>query len=270
MILVNGHIDDRIAAKDRGLQYGDGLFETIAYRNKQLEFFDAHLARLLLGCDRLAIPTTFLADLKNDLEVITAELDADMVIKIIITRGSGGRGYKSPDLITPTRIVSTHPIPEYTASNTCGVKVISCKQIVSENPQLAGIKHLNRLEQVIARSEWSKASIAEGLMANIHGHIIEGTMSNVFMVKNNQLMTPELSLSGINGIMRQHVLSMAKQLGLTTNEVSLTYDDLVNADEAFLTNSLISIWPITSVDGSHSLPYGEITKQLQNELVNTK
>jgi len=266
MILVNGHIADGINIQDRGLQYGDGLFETIAYRNGQLEFLDAHLARLKLGCERLQIPINFFDALNQELMQLIDTLTADAVVKIIVTRGQGGRGYKQPELIEPTRIISTHPMPHYPDSHQQGVGVIHCKQIISQNPTLAGLKHLNRLEQVLARSEWNDDLVSEGIMSDIQGHLIEGTMSNLFIVKNGELRTPDLALSGIKGVVRQQIIMLASQLSLELVKTTLTYNDLISADEAFLTNSVIGIWPITAIDQKYSLPYGDMTKQLQNAL----
>jgi 4-amino-4-deoxychorismate lyase len=266
MILVNGQQTDRLAIKDRGLQYGDGLFETIAYRNKKLEFLDEHIERLTEGCSTLNIPTPNLSELDNDLSFISQQLEEDAVIKVIITRGQGGRGYKQPDAANPSRIVSSHPFPEYPESNQHGVKVTRCKQIVSQNPSLAGLKHLNRLEQVLARSEWNDKEIAEGLMSNINDELIEGTMTNLFIVKQNTLFTPDLSLSGINGIIRKRVISLAEMLSIPVEITQITDSDLAASDEVFLTNSVIGIWPVTQIDDQQSFTYGPITKQLQKAL----
>lgn len=266
MILVNGQKADRIAIQDRGLQYGDGLFETIPYKNNTLLFLDDHLSRLVSGCERLQIPTNFIPELENDLLKTAQSLQDDAVVKIIVTRGQGGRGYKQPEQVAPTRIVSTHPYPDYPASNQQGIKVVRCKQIVSQNPTLAGLKHLNRLEQVLARSEWNDTDIAEGLMRNIDGEWIEGTMSNLFIVKQGQLITPDLTLSGVSGVLRKQVISIAKQLLMPVLETAITDIDLADADEAFLTNSIIGIWPIRQIEEKHSFAYGPFTKQFQTSL----
>jgi 4-amino-4-deoxychorismate lyase len=266
MILVNGKQTDRIGIKDRGLQYGDGLFETIAYRNKKLEFCDEHIERLKEGCITLNIPTQILSELYNDFSLITQRVEEDAVIKVIITHGEGGRGYKQPDFASPSRIASLHPFPDYPESNQQGVRVTRCRQIVSQNPTLAGLKHLNRLEQVLARSEWSDSDIAEGLMCNINGDLIEGTMTNLFIVKQNTLFTPDLSLSGINGIIRKRVISLAQTLSIPLEITQITESDLAASDEVFLTNSIIGIWPVTQIDDQKSYIYGPITQQLQKAL----
>lgn len=270
MILVNGKLEDRISITDRGLQYGDGLFETIAFRNGTAEFVEQHLQRLLLGCDRLKIPFQDIELLRNELDLVYQELnDNDAVIKIIITRGSGGRGYFADSNVEPTRIISTHTYPNYPDNySEKGICVRLCRHTLSENPHLAGIKHLNRLDNVLARNEWTDKKIAEGLMFDQSNHLIEGTMSNVFIVKSNHLMTPLLNNTGVLGIMRAQLIQIASELGFTVEEKILTQNDLANADEAFVCNSINGIWPITSIAGSATTYLlGPITQQLQLALL---
>ncbi|MDC9725111.1 MAG: aminodeoxychorismate lyase [Gammaproteobacteria bacterium] len=273
MVLINGKSEDRIAVADRGLQYGDGLFETIAFRDGIAEFIEAHLKRLLDGCKRLNIPFKQLELLREELAGVYQELStSNAVIKIIITRGSGGRGYYADESIEPTRIISTHPLPAYPESHSLtGVSVRFCQHKLSESPSLAGIKHLNRLDNVLARSEWDKTDIAEGLMFDQSGNLIEGTMSNVFIVIANELVTPLLNKSGVAGIMRAQIIRLTKQLGLAFKERSITQDDLNKADEVFVCNSLNGIWPvigIINIDKKYSR--GTITQQLQHALSTVK
>ncbi len=263
MILVNGKAEDRIAIADRGLQYGDGLFETIAYRNGIAEFLQQHIERLLLGCKRLRINFNQVDLLKDEITQICDDLADDGVIKIIITRGSGGRGYlANPDMVA-TRIVSSHPLPSYSDDNAVkGVAVRFCQHILSDNLQLAGIKHLNRLDQVLARNEWTDSAISEGLMSNAHGNIVEGTMSNLFMVLDNKLITPLLTHAGIAGIVRARLITIAQDYGLEFEERDISRLDINNAQELFVCNSVIGIWPIRSIE-TISYPVGPITQLLQ-------
>lgn len=264
MILVNGQPEDKINVLDRGLQYGDGLFETIAFRNGQIEFLSSHLERLYQGCERLKISThQFDMLLSTEIKQISANLTEESVIKLIITRGQGGRGYRPMTDVAPTRIISTHVMPDYPSSNQQGIKVRLCQQTLSENINLAGIKHLNRLEQVLARSEWDDDDVLEGLMFNSQQHLIEGTMSNIFIVDDNKLLTPALNLSGVVGIMRQHVISCAQKSGIEVVETVISKTDLENAKEVFITNSLIDIWPIIEIQDLSIYKHGKITKQLQ-------
>jgi len=266
MILVNGQPENSINILDRGLQYGDGLFETIAFRNGQAEFLQQHLQRLENDCQRLSIEYQSIAELlESELIQLCAELTTDTVIKIIITRGQGGRGYRSDSCGLPTRIISTHPFPSYPESHQQGIKARICQQPISINSATAGIKHLNRLDQVLARAEWNDDSIAEGIMFNDLERLIDGTMTNVFIVKQQQLFTPELTLSGVAGIMRQQVINCSEQAGLKVVYADLTLNDLLAADEVFVTNSIINIWPVTTISTT-SYQHGPITKQLQNLL----
>lgn len=264
MILVNGIAEDRIVISDRGLQYGDGVFETIAYRNSKTEYLQLHLDRLKKGCKTLGIPFSQFDKLQLELtQVITELANQDAVIKIIITRGSGGRGYLAPTDVEPTRIISTHPYPSYPESNySSGVVVRYCQHKLSSNSSLAGLKHLNRLDQVIARSEWNSAEVAEGLMLDDVNHVIEGTMSNLFLVVGKQLITPLLNQCGISGIIRHKVIEFSKQLALDVSEAALTQQDIANADEVFVCNSVIGIWPVKQIE-QQRYKTGPVTNQLQ-------
>jgi 4-amino-4-deoxychorismate lyase len=270
VILVNGKPENRIGISDRGLQYGDGLFETIAYRNGVAEFLDAHLKRLALGCERLAIPFQQSDQLCSELATVSQNLVDDTVIKIIVTRGNGGRGYFANKDIIPTRIISTHPYPAFPDSNyTKGISLRFCEQTLSENPSLAGIKHLNRLEQVLARNEWSDQDINEGLMSDSQGNVIEGTMSNIFIVKSRQLFTPKLNKSGVSGIMRAQIMRLASEEGLIVKEDVITKDDINNADEILVCNSVIGIWPVRNT-ANVFYQVGPVTQQLQYALQKLK
>jgi 4-amino-4-deoxychorismate lyase len=262
MILINGEQTDRINVLDRGLQYGDGLFETIACRHGQLELFDLHLARLQLGCQRLNIATDFWPDLTAQLQQLSNHSNQNLIIKVIVTRGVGGRGYRAATDSKPSWIISTHPYPDYPEQNSQGITARLCEQTVAESKNLAGLKHLNRLEQVLARNEWSDLKIAEGLMFNLRDELIEGTMSNVFAVLDNSLLTPDLSLAGVAGVMREHVIATAKKLGIRVKQTVIRKQQLAEFDELFVTNSIIKIWPVIKLD-TIDYPHGHITQQIQ-------
>lgn len=270
MTLVNGVEQDQLPVSDRGLQYGDGVFETIAYHNGQLRFVSAHLDRLSQGCKRLGIDFQQRKALKIELHKICSDLDTkqskNAVVKIIVTRGSGGRGYQAAVDMEPTRIISIHPWPSHPEENTtAGVKVRLCQQRLVDNPALAGIKHLNRLEQILARNEWDDETIAEGLMCNAHGDIVEGTFSNIFMVKSGMLITPPLDRCGINGITRATIMDIAAKVGIPCHQAYIRQQDLESADEVFMCNSIIGIWPIKQID-DQVISVGAITSLLQTQL----
>ena len=269
MILINGQPEDRIDVRDRGLQYGDGVFETIAFCDQQLQFLNAHLDRLQRGSDRLKLGLTVddIALIKSELQHVTVSLDSNAVIKVMITRGAAGRGYQYAADFSANRIISSHPAPDYPTSYQQGVKVRLCQQRLAINPQIAGIKHLNRLEQVLARNEWCDSAIAEGLMLDTGAHLIEGTMSNIMMFRDGALLTPALDNCGIEGVMRGVLLDLAKQQGWQIQQCQLTLDDLLQADECLLCNSVIGIWPIRQIDAmDRQWPHGPMIQKLQHLL----
>jgi 4-amino-4-deoxychorismate lyase len=279
MILINGESHSQLAISDRGFQYGDGLFETIEVYNGRLIFIEQHLKRLALGCEKLRIPAPDREQLIHEAQSLIQNSDK-AVLKIIITRGGGGRGYKMPDLIQPTRVLSLHPFPDYPlAFQQQGVKAIFCQQRLGLNPTLAGLKHLNRLEQILARAEWDTPTIQEGLLLDLNGYLIEGTMSNVFFVKDTTLYTPSLWQAGIAGILRDFVLQTATLLGVNTVQGLFKPEQLFTADEIFLTNSVIGIWAVKDLTGFENLsglntqrcyPVGKLTRTLQARLAQFK
>lgn len=267
MVLINGEASDKISIHDRGVQYGDGVFETIAYRNGKPEFLEQHLSRLLEGCKILSIAFEQLDELRSELDTVYHDLNGqEAVIKIIVTRGVGRRGYFSDNTEIPTRIVSSHPFPNHPESyQTEGVLLRFCEQTLSTNSRLASIKHLNRLEQVLARNEWDDPDIPEGIMSDDEDNIIEGTMSNIFIVEDGKLFTPVVTRAGIAGVIRAQVIQLATRSGLSVQERVITRRQLAEADEVFVCNSIIGIWPVYAISNK-LYPVGFITKFLQQAL----
>lgn len=261
-ILINGQSADSISVLDRGLQYGDGLFETMAVIDGACPFWNAHMQRLQQSCERLQLPVPESSLLQAEADVLVRH-EKRAVLKLILSRGEGGRGYRYPDPIQPSRIFMRHPWPDYPQQNRReGVQVRFCGTTLARQPALAGLKHLNRLEQVLARNEWQEAQIAEGLMLDENGNVIEGTMSNLFMVQNDILYTPDLSACGVAGIMRETILELARNADMTVRVTNITKDHLCEADEIFLSNSLIGIWPVNRID-EQTFAVGEISCRLQ-------
>ena len=253
--LINGNLVDELAAQDRGLHYGDGLFETITVENKQLLCWEEHLKRLERGCIKLNIAVPDKNILKNEASALI-ETEPRGVIKIIISRGEGGRGYKILENIGPTRIISLYPWSyQYDKNSSSGVKTRICNYRYAKNPFLAGIKHLNRLEQILARSEWNDDSIAEGIVMDSENYIIEGTMSNIFCIIGKTLYTPDLSECGIEGIVREKIIELASNLKfkddftpLNVQIEKIPLEFLMNAEEIFMCNSIIGVWPVNAID----------------------
>ncbi len=264
-ILVNGKESAVFPVQDRGLQYGHGLFETIAIKQGRLQDWDRHMVRLIKGCEQLSIKSPDLLVLKKEAQQLSDSVEQG-VLKILYTCGEGGRGYRAPEESQPNRILSLSEWPDYPGKNAqTGVTIRLCETRLGSNPALAGIKHLNRLEQVLARSEWTDPGVSEGLMLDIRGQVIEGTMSNVFFVNNDTLCTPALTQCGVTGIMRELVLELAEKLGISTYIDDFTPTDIFQADEVFLTNSLIEIWPVNQILSDQDVTYtspGTMTSRL--------
>lgn len=268
-ILINGEYKETISVFDRGLHYGDGLFETMAVRNGQIYLWDAHWERLSLGCKKLSINLPSKDIFENEIALLIDNKNnqENYIIKLIVTRGIGERGYRYTPKQDITRVLSCHSWPNYSDKFLSkGVAVRYCETNLSKNSKLAGIKHLNRLEQVLARNEWDTDEFQEGLMLTDDGHIVDGTMSNVFIVKDNMIITPDLSLCGVAGVMRNTVVEIAKALGISVYEKILMKSELDQADEIFLTNTIFGIWPVRVIAETRFTKVGNITKQLQDEV----
>ncbi|MGQ0658425.1 MAG: aminodeoxychorismate lyase [Chromatiales bacterium] len=250
MVVINGVHEDRVSIHDRGLQYGDGLFETIAVMDGVSQHWDLHLQRMARGCQRLAIPFPGPQVLTHDVKLLGPG-PGRVVLKLILTRGIGGRGYRPPEEPQPTRIAYLSPWPDYPPTNAIdGVAVRLCVARLGINPLIAGIKHLNRLEQILARREWPDGDVAEGLMLDIHGHLIEGTMSNVFLAEGGCLHTPSIRHCGVAGIMREIVMRECVAAGIPVTERDIHWKEVWQAEEMFLTNSLIGVWPVRRVSAA--------------------
>lgn len=269
LILINGNESDQIPAADRGFQYGDGLFETLTVENGTPIFLVRHLDRLREGCERLGIKFPG----KNVLSEEVLQLcktSESAILKVIVTRGPGGRGYRLPEKSHSTRVVSLHPKSDRQSDfEASGVRVVTCKSRLGINPALAGLKHLNRLEQILARAEWDDPEIQEGLMLDSDRNVIEGTMSNLFIVKRNTLLTPDLSRCGVNGIIRSVVLEIARQNQLENQIARIVIDDIKAADEVFMTNSVIGLWPVAAFE-QVDYEVGPVTRKIMQCLEERK
>lgn len=255
MVLVDGKPGGEIDPRDRGLQYGDGVFETIRIQQGQPLFWAAHLERLRLGCDRLGFMFPGVESLVSDLRALLMSAESRCVVKFVVTRGVGGRGYNPAGCVTPTRIALRYPWPSYPDDyQNVGVRLRLCRMRLGLNPELAGIKHLNRLEQVLARSEWGD-DYQEGLLLDASGHIAEGTMSNIFFVRHGRLLTPGLATCGVRGILRAAVLREACALGVEVEEGDYPLEHLMQAEAAFLSNVVVGLWPVRAFEGQTWAPH---------------
>lgn len=252
--LVNGSPATSIPVDDRGLAYGDGLFETIAFKAGRVLALELHLKRLFRDAPRLGVKLdSSMAVYRSEL-VTLAERYPLAVAKLMVTAGSGGRGYRSPAEPQPRRIVSVHEWPQTPDSNAeQGLQAIICKHPLSANPGLAGIKHLNRLDQVIASNELQAKTDFEGLMLNGAGDIIEGTRSNIFVVVKNRLLTPDLSHCGVAGVVREAIIERSASLGIKLEVGTLSDAMLGEADEVFMTNAIIGVCSLARIKSANGL-----------------
>jgi 4-amino-4-deoxychorismate lyase len=248
---------------DRGLHFGDGLFETIACRLGRPRFLSLHLERLSTSAHRLRIELGDPSSIRTEVES-AASSTQNSLIKLIVTRGPAvARGYGISGQESATRVLLRYPWPqEDTTAQRDGVRVQIASLRLGENPALAGMKHLNRLEQVLARSEVPAAEAAELLLFSGSGHMVSGTMSNVFVVRAGRLITPRIDRCGVAGVMRRVVMREAAKAGLGVEEGTLSGSDLEDVAEIFLTNARIGIWPVRML-GTRTLPSGEVTRRLQ-------
>lgn len=265
-ITINGIACRHLSVMDRGLHYGDGLFETIACVDEKLQFWDEHIERMHHGAGKLGIATTAIDYFNDDvLALLQAHRISNCTIKLMLTRGVSERGYRSPSPQKVSRIVLLSALPKYPDEYfTQGINCCFCRHPLSQNSALAGIKHLNRLDNVLARNEWQN-EYQEGFMLDDAGHVIEGTMSNVFAVKNRELFTPALSHSGVDGIIRQQILAIAPALNIETHIVDINKQQLQEMDEIFACNSLIGIWPVTALAESR-YKVGPLTRKIARAL----
>lgn len=260
-VWIDGRPAAMLPVTDRGLAYGDGLFETIAVRQGRIALLERHLRRLGEGAERLGMPLD-MERVRSELLAFAAELRHG-VAKLIVTRGDGLRGYAPPQDARCRRILSGNPAPAYPARHRLdGIHLYPCATRLAEQPRLAGLKHLNRLEQVLARAEWQDPRYAEGLMCDLSGRPIEGVFSNLFVVRDGELLTPALTRCGVAGVMRAEILDRAAAAGIATRVCDLEFAELTAADEVFLCNSQYGIWPVVAFE-THVWPVGELTRKLQ-------
>jgi 4-amino-4-deoxychorismate lyase len=260
--LVNGEISTYVPADDRGLYYGDGVFETLAVEQGLPRWWQDHMDRLAAGCDRLGLVMPAQAVLLREVQTASAG-QSRCVAKIMLTRGSGGRGYAALDEPTALRIVSTHRWPagiEAAARN--GIDTVICKLRLASQPALGGLKHLNRLEQVLAAAECTAAGCEEGILLDQGEHVISGISANIFLASGQRLLTPRMDSCGVRGVLRARILKAFKSR-CELRRISL--DMLEEAEEVFMCNAIRGIVPVCRI-GQRPVPPGPVTRELQHWL----
>ena len=242
--LINGQQAERISIRDRGFQYGDGCFETIRVLSNKPILWSAHLKRLKHACKTLQLSVNFELLQSEITQLFQRNKTADVILKIIVTRGEGGRGYTPPEHANCTRIIQ---LIDYVAADTrTGARVVVCQHRLSSNSLLGGIKHLNRLDQVIASAQ-IPADLNEGLCLDEQGSVIEGCRSNLLLAIDNQLVTPDLGTSGVEGIMLNYLIDKFQVLDTRVLRKTISLRELKTASEIFLCNSVFGIWPVAEI-----------------------
>lgn len=252
---------------DRGYAYGDGLFETIAIRAGAPQRLPAHLDRLCTGCQRLglAVPD------RGELELAVARAapaTGDAVVRLTVTRAGQGRGYRPPAEAAVAVHALAFELPEEDPNTwRAGIELPILPVRLPVDPLLAGIKHRNRLHQVLASSALGEDQ-REGLMLDSHGRVVEGTRSNVFVVVGGRVLTPRVDSAGVSGILRGAVLDWLVHAGIPSEEADLFPCDLARADEVFLTNSVLGVWPVRQFLGppAAELPVGPLAFKVRTAL----
>ena len=247
--LINGKPLAGLSVLDRGLAYGDGVFRTFLVKNGVPHHWELQFQKLSQDCQTLGITCPEKDDLISDIQTVFND-GKDAVAKIIVTRGESSRGYAVPSDIQANRIVIKSAMPIYPLSNqTQGVKLHLCELKLGLQAKSAGVKHLNRLENVLARLEWNDASIADGMILDINENVIECTMSNIFARYGNALITPSLNQCGVAGIARARIIENAKDFNLDVKIEDLKLDKLMQADEIIICNSLFGAWQVVDFNG---------------------
>ncbi len=262
--LVNGEIASHVPADDRGLAYGDGLFETFAVVGGKPRLWQRHMDRLARGCERLNLAPPPQEILLREVQTVAAGAPR-CIVKILLTRGSGGRGYAPPEAPIPRRIVSAHPWPEGLAE-ACerGVAARVCETRLALQPLLRGIKHLNRLEQVLAAAELAAHPGHHGIVLNTEGYVICGVSANLFLVVDGQLLTPRMDRSGVHGVLRDQLL---REFSARAERRRVSLDLLGEAEELFFCSAIRGIVPIVKLIGAtpepRSFAIGPVTREMQ-------
>ena len=263
---------------DRGLAYGHGLFESMVLTDSTIPLLDRHLSRLIQDSQLMGISVgndDINHYLKVFLETLSAQAFNSGIVKIILTAGSGGRGYAMPAKIVPTLIYSYTPLPENVAhQRDKGVDIRLCRHLLGTGSTLAGVKHLNRLDQVMARSEWSHNRYQDGLMFTEAGDVIEATSANIFVkTKDGKWLTPDLDQSGVSGVMRKLLIEeVFPACDIRVSVKAINRDTLLDAQQILLCNSVRGILRVNSVYGNDdqllmTLPLDQQSLMLSETLI---
>ncbi|ORT50333.1 4-amino-4-deoxychorismate lyase [Vibrio sp. qd031] len=262
---INGVKQEHVPALDRSFQYGDGCFTTIQTQFGELRHWELHVERMQACLNTLGIATPPWRDIKHQLMDIALD-DPIAGVKLLISRGSGGRGYASPhnahSLIMSNHFAYPQHYPQW---QTDGIKLGISRIKLGHNPLLAGHKHNNRLEQVLVKNDLDAQQVDDGVVLDINEHIVETSSANIFWRKGSTLYTPILDKAGVAGIIRRLIIQDAEPLGFKALLGRFDLVDLHDADEVFVSNALLGVAPVVQV-GERRYPIGELTLKLQKRV----
>ncbi len=259
VVLINGKKISKISVFDRGVQFGDGIFETCLIKRHRLLSWSRHFSRLNKGCSKLKInqvdESLWIKDITKALSISKLE---NAVVKIILSRGESMRGYGFSGDIVPTRIVIVSSLSKLPEKYSLSL----CDSGYATNRLLSEIKHCNRLEQVLARVNMSTQ---ECIMLDDNGYVISVTQGNIFAVNGDVILTPSLDECGIEGTVRSAIFDLAESLDLRVEVSSLSVQELLEADEVFISNSIIGIKAVNKIN-EQLFDTHIITNNIKNKL----
>lgn len=253
-VLVNGSLQEPGLSADRAFHFGDGLFETLAVSQGVPCLWNRHYQRLADGCVRLGLQAPDEALLRSEVDRLCNDPSHDQplaILKIVLSAGPLRRGYARDPEVPPTRWLSLSPWPAqpHYIDRHAPLELQWCETRLGDQPMLAGLKHLNRLEQVMARSEL-RPTAQEGIVCDLRGNVVEGTASNLFLRFAEGYVTPELSCCGIAGVVRQLVIDGLRELGIVVDQAVVSRERLLQADAVYLCSSLLGVRAAAGL-GSH-------------------
>ena len=257
VVLIDGEVESKISIFNRNMQYGDGLFETCVAKDNKVLFWENHFDRLNNGCERLNIKkianSIWLKDIKKALSLSS---ENNCIVKLILSRGNSLRGYSYSKDIEPVRVVIVSQMSEYKTKETYSLEFAISG--FHSNPTLAGIKHCNRLEQILARTNMLAD---EAIMLDENQSVVSVTQGNIYFIFGNKLVTPKLERCGVIGSRRSIILELSRLNNLEVREDDISIKQLEKANEVFVSNSLIGIQPVTSI-GDYYLTNNPITEKI--------
>lgn len=267
---VNGKLVNGIAPTNRGFAYGDGVFRTMRLLQGELQDWPLHYQTLVADCSKIQIVCPSAELLMQEFKYFMASANEEetqfSIIKIIITRGDGARGYAPPAICEPTRVFVQSPLPEYPPEIYHeGIALYTCQTRLAHQPLLAGIKHLNRLENVLARAELKDPRFFDGLLRDYDNHVIEAVSGNLFILKGGLVMTPALEQCGVSGVMRQKILDWYKTQGQPVVVTSLLIENLLEAEAVVIANSVYGVLQVSQID-DQAMATNDWAKELRSHL----